>query len=357
MPDVITDLAQVTPRWLTSVLHENGYLHQGKVISVHNRLTKTLALSVVARLELQFSADAAASVPSSLFLKISRPDLPQALASELQGKEVEFYKAVAHVMPDPPFIRCYEAAYSPDSGRIHLLLDDLSETHFQTEPPLTPAQSYCELAVDCLIELHAYWWEHPRLGKDIGTLFAEQELKDFISATEKNIIKFIDFLGDKLSARQRKAYERILASSHQPWKHLTGAKRLTVIHGDAHWWNFLYPRDTSQYRTCMFDWSLWHIDMGARDLAFMMALGWDRERRAASELNLLRRYYDGLLAHGIENYTWDDCLNDYRWSVIRNLNVPAIQWSHGRSPSLWWSNLERAMMAYEDLGCSELLGT
>jgi hypothetical protein len=355
MPDVITDLAQVTPEWLTSVLHENGYLHQGKVISVHNLLTKTLALSVVARLELLFSADAAPSVPSNLFLKISRPDLPRAITSELQGKEVEFYNCVPALMSDPPFIRCYDAAYSQESGRIHLLLDDLSETHFQTEPPLSPAQAYCELAVDCLIELHAYWWEHPRLGKDIGTLFSEQELKDFIGATEKNIIKFIDFLDNKLSARQREVYERILASSYQPWKHLTGAKRLTLIHGDAHWWNFLYPRDMSKHRTRMFDWTLWHVDMGARDLAFMMALGWERARRNAAERNLLRRYYDGLLAHGIESYSWDDCLNDYRWSAIRNLNIPAIQWSQGRSTALWWGNLERAMLAYEDLGCSELL--
>lgn len=356
MQNVITTPAQVTPKWLTGVLCKRGLLKRGRVIGVKNKLTKTLHLSVVSRLEVDYSMDAAASAPSGLFLKITRPDLPQSVSSELNSKEVEFYRTVASEMDDAHLIRCYDAAYSSESGKSHLLLDDLSETHFQPESPLPPSQLYCELAVECMAQLHAHWWEHPRLGKKIGKLFDESELSDFVGEVEKNVTGFMNFLGDGLSVERRRIYDRLLASKYKIWGRLTESKGLTVTHGDAHWWNLLYPRETNKQRVRLFDWQLWHVDVGARDIAFMVALGGYSERRPALEQNLIRHYYDSLITHGVSNYTWIDCWNDYRWSAVRNLNVAVVQWSQGRSEKLWSGNLERAMLAYDDLGCSELLG-
>jgi len=52
-------------------------------------------------------------------------------------REVAFYGQAAPLMPGGPFPRCYDAEYS--SGRFHLLLEDLSETHMVlTEWPLPP---------------------------------------------------------------------------------------------------------------------------------------------------------------------------------------------------------------------------
>src|SRR5215813_900153 len=348
MRNVLTTPEDVTPQWLTAVLHENYFLKHSNVIDVKITLAKTLPLSMVARLAVIYSADV--SLPSQFFLKLSRNDL-----SEANSKEVEFYNNLAREIDGPPLVRCYDAAYTNESGSSHLLLEDLSATHFQPESPQPPAPSYCELAVASLAELHAIWWEHPQLGKQIGGLFSEEQLDLFLRELENNIRSFIDFLSDELSARQKKIYERLLASKNRIWGHLTNASGLTVTHGDAHWWNLLYPRDVECHRVCLFDWQLWHVDLGARDLAFMVALGGYSERMAAQERNLVRRYYDSLTAHGVRNYTWDDCWSDYRWSALRNLNVPAIQWLQGKSTDLWRSNLERAMLAYDELRCFELL--
>jgi hypothetical protein len=349
MENVLTTSEQVTPRWLTSVLRENGFLKHGKVINVQNKLTKTLPLSVVSRLAVTYSLDVTA--PSQLFLKISRNDLPQA-----NSKEVEFYHTIAREMNTSHLIRCYDAAFSTESGRSHLLLDDLSETHFQPKSPSPPQPFYCELAVESIAELHAFWWEHPQLGKEIGTLVNEKQLSVLLSEVEKNILSFIDFLGDGLSAERRKIYDRLLSSKYRIWGRLTDSAGLTVTHGDAHWWNLLYPHDPNKNRVRLFDWQLWHVDLGARDIAFMVALGGYSERGAAMEQSLIRHYYDSLITRGVKNYAWNDCWNDYKWSAIRNLNIPVIQWSEGRDTALWQGNLERAMLAYEDLRCSELLG-
>lgn len=352
---MITTPEHVTPKWLTEVLRKNGFLKQGNVIKVENKLTKLLFVSVVSRLAVSYSADASASAPSKLFLKISLPDLSQVASSEHYTKEVEFYNIIAREMNDPPFIRCLDAAYSSDSGTYYLLLDDLSETHFQSESPLPPSKMQSESAVDCLAQLHAFWREHPQLGKEIGNLFNENELNAFVGKVERNVISFMDFLGDRLCVERRKIYERMLASKLKIWDRLTDTRGLTVTHGDAHWWNFLYPLDMDKHRVRLFDWQLWHVDVGARDLAFLIALGGFADRRPEIEQHLAGRYYDSLIAHGVSKYAWDDFWVDYRCSAVRNLNIPVIQWSQGRSEKLWSGNLERAMSAYEDLNCSELL--
>lgn len=355
MEHVISTPKHATPKWLTEVLRKGGFLNQGTVINVKNRLTKKLFVSVVSRLEVSYSADASASAPSKLFLKISLPELSQVASSEHYTKEVEFYNIIARKMKDPPFIRCFDAAYSTESGTYYLLLDDLSETHFQPESPLPPSKIQSESAVECLAQLHAFWWEHPQLGKEIGNLFDENELNVFVGKVEKNVISFMDFLGGRLSVKRRKIYDRLLASKLNIWGRLTDAKGLTVTHGDAHWWNFLYPLDIDKHRVRLFDWQLWHVDVGARDLAFLVALGGFTDRRPEIEQHLARRYYDSLIIHGVSKFAWDDFWDDYRWSAVRNLNIPVIQWSQGRSEKLWSGNLERAMSAYEDLHCSELL--
>lgn len=235
MENVINAPEHVTPKWLTSALRKNGFLKKGKVLNVRSTLTKTLVGSVVSRLEVEYSPDAWPPLPSKLFLKVSRPDLPPATASEINSKEIEFYHSIASEMDDPPFIRCYDASYSADSGESHLLLEDLSDTHFQPESPQPPSRSYCESAIECLAQLHAYWWEDRRLGHEVGKLFSKAELDAFVGDVKKNIVSFMDFLGDRLSTKQRKIYERLLASRYELWGRLIDAAGLTVTHGDAHW--------------------------------------------------------------------------------------------------------------------------
>lgn len=351
---LITSFEQLTPEYLTDLFRRSGILDRGEVIKVTKKLTKKLHVSVVSRLEVGYSADSPASVPRNLFLKVSTPDLPKVVSSG-RGKEVEFYNSVAPEMDEPPFIRCYDAAFSPETSEYYLLMEDLSETHSQPKSPLPPSIEQSEAAVECLARLHAFWRDHPKLGNGIGTVFDDAWLSDFVDTLEKNVTAFMDFLGDKLTSERRRIYDRMLASKLKIWGRLTDAAGLTVTHGDAHWWNFLYPLDPANDCVRLFDWQLWHLDLGARDLAFVLALGGFSERRPNLESHLTRHYHNTLISHGVTNYAWDDFWTDYRFSAIRNLNIPVIQWSQGRSEHMWLSNLERAMSAYEDLGCSKLL--
>ncbi len=164
----------------------------------------------------------------------------------------------------------------------------------------------------------------------------------------------MDAVGDTLPSETRNTYERVFSSSLKPWLRLTDSRALTIIHGDAHAWNFLFPRNGAG-ATYLIDWQTWHVDLGARDLAFFMALHWYPGRRRELETRLLQRYHARLLAKGIANYTFDDLWIDYRRCVVRNLTIPIIFWQRGMKPDGWWHRLECAVAAYRDLGCDELL--
>ena len=364
MAQLITDIEQVTPAWLTDTLRRSGVLDRGRVAAVRKTPPKSTITSLISRLELSYSADAPPTAPAHLFLKYSNPAFNPPTPAEGEHKEVAFYHLVAKqitmAMADPPVIRCYDAHYSPETGKGHLLLDDLSETHFQTPWPLPPLKLQCEQVMDCVANLHAFVWEDPRLGQEIGQRAGRETLEGFVGQTAERFAGFADFMGDRLPAHRRRIYEQFLSSSPNVWvRHQLERQRtgrsITLIHGDAHFWSFLYPHDPERDRVYLIDWQFWDIGIGTDDLAYMIALHWFPERRQALEKDLLQRYHKGLLEQGVEDYGWKELWYDYRMSALGNLLVPICQWAAEISPEVWWPHLERAMLAFHDLQCGELL--
>ena len=69
--------------------------------------------------------------------------------------------------------------------------------------------------------------------------------------------------------------------------------------------------------------------------------------RAALEKRLLPLYHDLLIEHGIQNYSLDDCLFDYRLCLLANI-PHALSWET-------FSYLESAMRAFQEWECDQLL--
>jgi thiamine kinase-like enzyme len=168
----------------------------------------------------------------------------------------------------------------------------------------------------------------------------------------------VEFLGDRLSTERRIAYEQAMAFLPAFWeRRLLSVERNTLIHGDAHLWNFLHPKDTEKGRAYLIDLATTNrIRPPTNDLAYMMALQWFPARRALMEEALLRHYHQALLSYGVPDYSWEDCWLDYRHSVITQLFTPVVQWDSRQIPAMvWWNNFERIAEAYRDLRCHELV--
>ena len=354
---VFTDGSQVTPEWLTARLRAQGRLSRGEVaaIAVDAQAFNKGYLSNIARLRVTYSAEAVGERPEALFLKMSKPGLHPELWA--RGRhEIEFYQRVAAESEGLPVPRCYDAAWDSDAQVSHLLLDDLSATHFQRPLPLPPSREHCLQSVAGLAQLHARWWNDPRLGSEIGTRLTEAQAAQSLQRLHDSAPTFFDYLGDGLLPRQRQVYDRILASPFlsNRAQRLTGLRQVTVIHGDAHSGNCLLPRDEGQ-PVVLVDWHLWDVGIGALDLAFMIALHWPPSRRAWLERALLEHYYQALRGHGVTDYRWDDLWRDYRESVIIMTLIPIGQQRRGSPAGVIWFGTQDSLAAFEDLQCDELL--
>lgn len=337
--------SSVTPETLTDWLGSAGTLPRGTVTHICVESEYETFISKLVFLAVEYSADAPTNLPRRLVVKT--PLIAPKFSVETS--EVEFYRHIAPLIGTPPLPRCLAAM---DSGVI--VLEDLRATHDHPPWPLPPSRTNCELAMDALARVHAQWWEAPALGHTVGKPNTRESLTTMVQDIAAHLPAFIDAAGHAMTADALSVYERVFSSSLKPWLRLADQRALTLVHGDAHTWNFLFPRN-GEGVAFLFDWQLWHVDVGARDLAFMMALHWYPSRRRELEVPLLRRYHEQLLAQGVRNYSFDDLWLDYRRCAVRNLTIPIIYWRRGMKPGNWWHRIECALAAYQDLDCDELL--
>ena len=351
MMDLATsDSLPVTPSTLTSALFAADTLHHGAVATVEITNQHKTPISHLWFLEVGYTTDLSPELPCRLLVKWPVADSP---APERGGPELVFYRELAPSFPSPPMIRCLATA-APSDEHQWLILEDLRSTHTNPPWPERPTDTNLNDAVTVLAQLHAHWWEATTLGSTVGTLHTDTSLRTMVHDIAANLPGLIDDLGEDLPRADRLVLETVFSSSLKPWLRLVDPRALTVTHGDAHTWNFLFPR-SGHGTPYIFDWQLWHLDVGARDLAFMIALHWDHAVRQQLELPLLHRYHEELLDAGINNYSFADLLLDYRRCLVRNLTFPIICWSRGWAREAWRYRLDCALAAYRDHEAGELL--
>ncbi len=343
MIPLITSVTQAAPEWLTETLHLAGVLTHGEVTRVESDASERSA-ATTAHLSLSYSPDAPADAPRKLFLKLG-------------GRPTEslFHREIAPAMPDGPLLRCYLAQYDAPSDTQILLLQDISETHYAAPEIVSPTRAECERMMATAAEFHAFWWEHPRLSGDIGEQNAQIGNDAFIlRQTQETFPRFVDFMGERLSAKRRQLYEKVLSSMPLPMltKRLNSRQQVTLIHGDSHAQNYMLPRDAG--RVYLIDCADWRIQIPMADIAFLIALEFYPELRRRIEKPLVEYYHERLLEHGIQGYTWDQCWLDYRLATFQCLLMP-IFWYSWSPPKFWWHSLEKVINAFEDLYYEELL--
>ena len=129
----------------------------------------------------------------------------------------------------------------------------------------------------------------------------------------------------------------------------------TLLHNDAHFWNFLYPVNGAETQCVLFDWPLWRTGLAGMDLAYMIALHLYPEHRRRFEPVLLARYAAVLAEQGIDHDV-SGVTEDYRLGILFQLLMPIMEYSWNNPPMVWMPKIEKGFAACEELGCEELLG-
>jgi hypothetical protein len=340
------------PSRLTEALRRCGALGAARVsgVTVANTIAKLRSRTL--RLRLSYDGPSGAA-PDSLILKMGHLDSSGGPAYA-NAREIVFYRDVAPSLPAGVVPCCFEAVESTETTPWHLLLEDLTDSHFfATEHPLPPSKAQCEGIIVAWAKFHAAWWDDPRLGTSVGA-WPAAKWEQYLPRFAGDLAGFTDQFGQIMAPDRIKFYERLLDQGPRLLARLRARRDLTLVHGDAHWWNCFLPRDGGD-DVRLIDWEGWSINTATTDVAYMMAMLWYPEMRHRLERPLLDLYHATLLAQGVRGYDRQALDDDYRLSVLWLTLRPVGQAAFNIPPRVWWPNLERIFLAVDDLGCRNLL--
>jgi hypothetical protein len=268
-------------------------------------------------------------------------------------EELPFYRTMAAALNCPVIPGFFAGGTDGPTGRTWVLLEDLSATHERpSEEPLPPTFARNAQLVEALAQFHAAGWDNANLHGSAPTLVARLRASDWLeSASQRLLLQAGDAVGDgarELLARWLRVFPVLVDKA-------AGLQGPTVVHGDAHVWNWMLPRPGTAQTPKLIDWDGWHVGAGVWDLAYMMALQWDRELRQRFEVKLLDRYHAALADAGVKGYGREALQQDYRLAVLLHLRTPIARFARGMSAYVWWPQLTRIRDAVEDLDGLDLL--
>lgn len=334
----------LAPESLTEQMSQHVDLAGARLLSVTERSIDAPGyLSDLVGLTLVWDADGRA--PERAVLKVSHAGFGQA--------ELPFYRTIAPGLSCPVLPRFFAGGTDGPSGRTWLLMEDLSGSHERpSEAPLPPTFARCAQLVAALAQFHAAGWEQPQWHGMGPTLWERLHASEWL---EDAANRLLSQAGDALNDGARDTYARFLQGLPALVARSEQLRGRTLVHGDAHVWNWMLPRDGTAAIPKLIDWDGWHIGVGVWDLAYMMALQWDRDVRQRFEIPLLDHYHAALVACGVQSYTRGDLQDDYRLAVLLHLRTPVARFARKMSAYVWWPQMTRIQHAVEDLRCLELL--
>ncbi|WP_309119359.1 phosphotransferase [Paenibacillus sp.] len=344
-----TDPTQFNLDYIATCLHREGCLEPGaRPVDFHlERIGADNSTGYRVRLIYEGTG---AGAPDSLFLKLCG-------GGAFGRSEVDYYTKDYAGKRGVPIPKCYDACYKDMS--YHLLLEDLTNTH-RNHWDVEPTLAFGKAAARALARLHSYGWGADRLAALGYRVVDEWQLGRYLAQVRTGFEPLLealrggsDFSSSAVAADVFERHPDAMA------RRLSSGGPFALIHGDVNPGNILTRHDGRTDDIYFidrqpFDWSLqsW---IGPSDLSYMMVLWWKPERRRALEIDVLREYYDSLLAFGVSDYSWERTLSDYRLSALQCFYV-AASWcvdpeERIKMRWLWSSQLERAGAFYRDWGC------
>ncbi len=312
-PEVLDSAADVTPEWMTAVLQSAGVDAVVSDVAVAPVGTGQMADS--SRIKLSYET-AAADAPPSVVGKFPSTD-PASRASGGRGgygTEVNFYKHIAG-MVSGRIPNCLFAEVG-EPEEFTLILEDMAPAE-QGNQMAGCSLEHAEAALVNLAGFHGPLWNHEKLS---DPMFGGQSdnglLAEFMAAfTPAFIERYAEDLSDDDKAMCTDFAARVV-----DWHSVdTGAN--SIVHGDYRLDNLLFGTSDTCPPVTAVDWQTARPGPALRDVGYFLGTSLDAPIRAEHEEQLVRTYHAALLSHGVDDYDFDRCWDDYR---LGSLHGPLI---------------------------------
>jgi len=342
--------------WLTAAMRRSGRLASTEsvtLVKVESMTAGTAFSTMMYRLIL----DGPAGLPRTAILKLPIDAPVRALLDGIGAyrRELSFYQELAPALP-VRVAEPYIAEMSSETTDFVLLLEDLTDLQPGDQlGGLTIAQA--ESAVDYLAAFHGWGWENPRLPEfadrfppldgPVGSS-VQQQFGQVFKATWPGASKYIS--GDALKVGD--ALPDLV-----PFFIAELASPRTIAHGELRAENLFLSPDGG---IVMVDFQTVGQEAGVVDLAYLISQSVPTDVRQGHDEALIRRYHQGLLSAGVDDYSFDLAWRQYRLAVAFNLILPGIAFmtfdsSDDRGQRLLIEMLQRASAAINELDCCALI--
>ncbi len=311
MISLVSNVADMTPDWFSSVIQSAGMGQGSRVESVELEPFGDGVMTSMVRATVRYDAFVEGA-PTSLLVKFPSADEGNRQIAEVMGLyelEVLFYRDIADRLPDLAVPRCYFAEINEASGVFNLVLEDCSAvtepgTHL---PTLTPAQ--CTAALHELSNLQAPLWDSPILS-EIGWLNDNSRTYSIFDAVPSGLQPFLERFGDRLESEHVQLFEQALPKAGEWVRSWQGPRVLQ--HGEFRSGNILLGTTDDAKPVTVIDFQTVRVGEPGVDLAYFMGGSMPAEDRRQMEKAVIRSYHEKLIESGVKHFSWDDCWNSYR---------------------------------------------
>jgi hypothetical protein len=312
-----TDIQDLTASWLTEALARP--VTEVSIIADDAEGIEAVkgVVGQVVRLSLTYDTDET-DVPSSLIAKLSsnNPSKRAGFHSlHMYEREVRFYEKLApQISLRTPV--CYHSAIDLKTGHSVLLLEDLlggRNGYKFGECSLAEVA----LATGQIAQFHASWWESPQLNEmDWMPRFSTVDFQNIQHIYQQRWEPFLERVGQTLPKPMLEIGENLGRQLVKFFSYLESAPR-TICHNDYQASNiFFFTEANGDLLQTVIDWQLITFGRGVGDMANFLSKCVRPEVRQAHEMGWLKMYQAILVENGVEGYSFNACLNDYRLALF-----------------------------------------
>ncbi len=358
---VPTSLPDITPCWLTEALNA-GRSSGGP--SVTGYTAEPLAegkgfMNQLFRLRLHFDSGSA-DQPDTVIAKLPSADPLLRTVFDSLGqsqREVGFYRNLAN-SPHMPTPSLYHSGMEPATGNTVLLLEDLRSLR-QGDSVAGCTLAEARLCIGQLARFHASWWDSPLLDGLEWMPLREADTDAYERIYPGSWAALVEKAGEGMPPDLRVLGDHLISDMRRVKTRLSRPP-LTVVHGDYRLDNCFLSEGASSQQAVVIDWEFCTKGRGTYDVATFVNEAFSPERRREVELGLLREYHSILQEHGVRGYTFEECMYDYRLSMLELFVFWIITGGHcdyeGERAAIYLRNtLERLNAAIVDLASIELI--
>ncbi|MCI3948639.1 MAG: hypothetical protein K0R11_573 [Acidimicrobiales bacterium] len=357
------DAAKLDADWFTRALRTTGTIADD--VEVADATTEQIGqgvgiLALLWRVHLTYRGGGEGPATAVLKLPHTLPESRHVADSfRFYEREVRFYEQAAERTPLRTPAR-YASSFDDDdddggSGDFILLMEDMAGRTVHDQVAGCPAAD-AERDLQALAAHHAAWWnssELPSLPWAVRVADPPNP-QALVPALRQSWpimeTRFAEYLRGPMFDAARRMPDVVVSLMER-----LSEPPVTLLHGDHRLDNLFFSEDD----VAALDWQITGTGRGAYDVAYFLSQSIISEERKRVEHDLVRAYHGALVEHGVRDYSFEACWEDYRLATlfvsVYPLNAGSVDLVNDRAVELFTAMLERSVAAILDLDALELM--